>query len=162
MEELGYNAKPSCMDYRVARSLELHAVPEGFKWAGKKQQDRKLLERLVKKYERSTQSQRSEENSSAAEEVNDELVNDDDAGSTGDKSSEILSLLVDIKKNLKQVVEELKLRRELQACAREEVVARTKRKREATIGASEPEFIEGSSKRGCCVYWPCSRYSFRH
>ena len=49
MEELGYEAKPPCMDYRVARSLGMTAVPEGFKWAGKKQQDRRLLDRLVKK-----------------------------------------------------------------------------------------------------------------
>ena len=161
MEELGYEAKPPCMDYRVARSLGMTAVPEGFKWAGKKQQDRRLLDRLVKKSKKSKRSTAAEEpteQASEAGEETDQLADDDEEGSKTDNKATIMSVLEEIHDTLKEVLVELKVRREFQARARDDLLDSLKRKREAKTGASEPEFVEGSSKRTCSRH--CYRYSF--
>ena len=164
MEELGYEAKPPCMDYRVARSLGMTAVPEGFKWAGKKQQDRRLLDRLVKRSKKSKRSTAAEEPTEQASEAGeageetDQLADDDEEGSKTDNKATIMSVLEEIHDTLKEVLVELKVRREFQARARDDLLDSLKRKREAKTGTSEPEFVEGSSKRTPSRH--CSRYKF--
>ena len=105
MEELGYEAKPPCMDYCVARSLGMTAVPEGFKWAGKKQQDRRLLDRLVKKSKKSKGKQRanppavereaSTENREE-EEIVEEIVEEDGEGSAPEGAEQVRPVLISL------------------------------------------------------------------
>ncbi|RPD53355.1 hypothetical protein L226DRAFT_527534 [Lentinus tigrinus ALCF2SS1-7] len=155
MQDLGHPPTVRTLPYKTAKKLGLTPVPQGYKWASKRDQPKDLLRRLEKRYAARAEVEGTGEGSGDnTENEVDELADDDDnepppatqpkrkgkaraepRTRTSVSNADILRAIEEMNDNVKELLAELK------------------RKRDANDGQSEdsgqsPEPAEGSSKRG--------------